>query len=956
MIQSWVVLLSAAFLVFPMNFAQANEAEAPVPPRIVRAEKNGITVEFSSRAGYTISVDGRPFSINGQLALVSPGWETAYYTYSHDPNRLDHIQRALATAASSSTDALRLEIPLADPNHAVAQTTQTFEFLPGRRLRISLESRPTTTTALTIENRVASIMEPWMAHRAFQGQLRDGSTTAGTVYAWAPSSKPARSTVLADFQRMQIDSPYGPVQIETTGTAPITLMDYRRNEWAEGQRYFWLGVLGSAVPRSGVQLQTTFTFPPARHHAQPPEKTIPATVISGVQTYSPPAPADEIIPTPKDLQWREENYILGKRLSIHLPQDDQISGSELAACRDVIQFYADRWRDRFGLMVTVGGPAMDRSAMSKARVEFVSQWDLPAFQSAEAYSLDVAPPVIQIKVEGATGLRHALASLEQLFRSGTDGDITVRGVAITDYPAMPFRGIHFFSGHKAEQLQTKMINEILAPLKINRLVYQVDYVEWDSQPEIHSPIFGMKKSEAKALADTARLSGIEVIPLINTFGHCEWLLQRPALRHLADNPLKPYAYDPSNPEVYRICQKIYEEAIELFQPRTIHIGHDEVTYHDFPLKPANKAVGATQLIIQDIIHYRNFLHKKGIRTMIWGDMFLGPHESPDACLAPSVAEARTRREKLPKDIVIADWHYRPADPEKYESLRIFADAGFDTVACTWHQPENIVNFAQRAATERQRTSATLGLLQTTWAGYSFDERSLRENFDQYAAYVLAAEAAWTGDADIAEKLDYRARFHSRWSQMGLGAANPNGWQLDLTAAANFPLDSASAAALAVNPQAFKDISAAENQWNGHRLRLPRAGERPMAVRTSAPLRLAGMNQPGPVHLALATATALPDDRATGRLVATLDDGSSTTVALRYGKNVFSIADTRQNLTSPELWKSPNIAENEGEAVIHRLELPVPAGRRITSLELLPAHPDTELLLFGVWGVGRPDDS
>lgn len=953
--QIFASLAVVLLLGFSSNPARGDEAEVTSTPMSVKAEKQGVHLQFTARGGNSIIVDGRPFSLESQFALVSPGWETAYYTYSTDRRRLPRVQRAVqeAAKASGTTPALRLEIPLESNEAAVAITTQTFSILPQRRLQIVLETKPTTATALTMENRLASIPEGWLSNRPFTAQLPDGTTTRGKIFAWSPSSRPSESTVLAGFRRMEIDSPYGPLVIETTGTVPLTLMDYRRSEWADGKRFFWLGVLGTGVPASGHRLDVTFTFPPARADAAAPGRQLDATVMSNLQTYIPPNPADTIVPTPKHLEWKDGNYMLGHKLSIHFPSLDKTT-TRTAAAREVVQYYSERWKKKFDLAVTAGGPAMDRSAMSKARIEWVDDWDLADYQADEAYALEVGPPLIQVKVKTADGLRNALATLEQLFRRNSDGEMEVRRATIRDYPAMPFRGIHFFSGHNAEKLQTKMVEEILAPLKINRLVYQVDYVEWETRPEIHSPVYGMKKSEAKAVGDAARRGGIEVIPLLNTFGHCEWLLQRPSMRYLADNPLHPYAYDPSNPEIYRICEAIYNEVIALFQPKIIHIGHDEVTFHDFPFKPENKAVGATKLIIQDIIHYRDFLQKQGIRTMIWGDMFLGPHESPDACLAPTVAEAEHRRGLLPKDIIIADWHYRPADPEKYQSLRKFTDAGFEAVAAAWHQPENIVNFAEQAARERQKTSATLGLLQTTWAGYSFDENSLLSNFDQYAAYVLAAEAAWTGKAAIAEKLDYREWFDRHWKQMPRHAANRNGWQVELNGEADLALNAATADRFSLHPAAFDKLAAGENDWSGYRLSLPAVGERPAAVLTSGTLTVHGINQPGPVNLALATATSLPGNASVGRVGLTLDNGSTVTLELIYGKNIFSIADGHQNLATPAIWKSPNVEENQGQAVIHRTRVDVPSGRKVVSMELTPTQQFTDMLLFGIWGTGREE--
>src|SRR5690606_10889079 len=198
------------------------------------------------------------------------------------------------------------------------------------------------------------------------------------------------------------------------------------------------------------------------------------------------------------------------------------------------------------------------------------------------YRLLVKSDTIHLDCHTTIGLLNGLRTLEQLIPPTEPGKVTVRQAEIYDYPALPFRGIHFFSGKDSRDLQRKMLSEIMAPLKINQLVYQVDYVKWETQPQIHHDRYGMDKADAIAVGNQARALGINVIPMVNTFGHSEWLLGKQSMRHLADDPNDPYAYDPSNPEVYEICEGIYKEAIAMFNPTVMHIGHDEIHLDGFP--------------------------------------------------------------------------------------------------------------------------------------------------------------------------------------------------------------------------------------------------------------------------------------------------------------------------------------------------------------------------------------
>src|SRR4051794_8509785 len=173
----------------------------------------------------------------------------------------------------------------------------------------------------------------------------------------------------------------------------------------------------------------------------------------------------------------------------------------------------------------------------------------------------------------------------------------------------------------------------------------------------------------------------------------------------------------------------------------------------YPHRDDAKEWGATKLFTHDVNKLHDFFKPKDVKLMLWGDMLLDKSESSDqAANAESAAEAKARRDAIPKDAIICDWHYEPRKPEAYKSLKVFKDAGFKTIACTWYTPENIHSFARAA-----HDFGAWGLLQTTWAGYSVNEKTLQSELRQFTAYILAAEYAWNADiAPPPDQLPYRA--------------------------------------------------------------------------------------------------------------------------------------------------------------------------------------------------------
>jgi hypothetical protein len=195
---------------------------------------------------------------------------------------------------------------------------------------------------------------------------------------------------------------------------------------------------------------------------------------------------------------------------------------------------------------------------------------------------------------------------------------------------------------------------------------------------------------------------------------------------------------------------------------------------------------------------------------MWGDVLLAPGEANDGgAHAKSPDEARFTRERLSKlpDLVICDWHYTPAEPERYISLDVLQRAGFkEIIATTWYNPRNIATFAKAA---RQRRIA--GLLQSTWAGYSLNEGTLQGiELRQFVAYLLAGAYAWDTDLPMPDELpyDFERLFIERYRREAVPLQARAGFMVDLASAYNFDLTTLS--------PLFAELPKGEVWLGGHR--------------------------------------------------------------------------------------------------------------------------------------------
>jgi len=136
------------------------------------------------------------------------------------------------------------------------------------------------------------------------------------------------------------------------------------------------------------------------------------------------------------------------------------------------------------------------------------------------------------------------------------------------------------------------------------------------------------------LLATGQQAGLKVAPSFQTFALQECFLLR-VHPELPKSPEQPYACYPSNPRVYEITSAVFQELVDLFMPGYFHMGHDEVVGWG---PRGRRQIGAcprcwratpSELFARDVMYYHGFLAKRGIETIMWGDMLLGPEWFPE---------------------------------------------------------------------------------------------------------------------------------------------------------------------------------------------------------------------------------------------------------------------------------------------------------------------------------------
>ncbi|MFN6946484.1 MAG: family 20 glycosylhydrolase [Cytophagaceae bacterium] len=213
----------------------------------------------------------------------------------------------------------------------------------------------------------------------------------------------------------------------------------------------------------------------------------------------------------------------------------------------------------------------------------------------------------------------------------------------------------------------------------------------------------------------ARAKNLDIVLQFQTLSHQHVLLGK----YRSDLMYNQQTYDPNKKEVYDLILPMLDELIDLLKPSAVHIGHDEVVGWEsghvgrFLLKGERPL--PADLFLKDVLTLYHHLKSKGIETWMWGDMLISPDEFPDI---PEESKkpfhgtlpgyGKELRAKLPKDIVICDWHYND-EQENFPSLTTFQKEGFKVIGATWVKEKTIKNFSRYASKNN-----AYGMMATTW--------------------------------------------------------------------------------------------------------------------------------------------------------------------------------------------------------------------------------------------------
>ncbi len=434
----------------------------------------------------------------------------------------------------------------------------------------------------------------------------------------------------------------------------------------------------------------------------------------------------DVIPTPKYAKERKGNLSFG-----HVSLDFSPQAKDQAAEDELKSFFGKNLvpaRIAGADAITIHARMIADNGFMDSSIPVTASDS--ALASDDGYILLIENGTIDILAKSRTGVFYAVATFLQLVDRNKKGYIAPL-VSIADYPSLGMRGISddISRGQISTMENFKKIIRFLATHKMNTYMpYIENLFAFKSYPgfsEGRDPLTAAQVSELDAYG---RLYHVQVIPIFETLGHLEDVLEKPEFSKYAEFS-GVACLNISSDSAFAFMKNLLAEISPAFSSDYFNMAADES--FDVGLGASRAlvdSVGIAEAHAQYYVKLYRVLKSLGKKVMMYGDIIL---KNPQIL------------SEIPKDITIVDWHYGASFG--YPSMKELRDAGFNVVAspAVWNftgpfpnfynSYANIENFARDCFEE-----GGMGLIVSTWNDNGSAE--LREL--NYPGYAWGSECAW----------------------------------------------------------------------------------------------------------------------------------------------------------------------------------------------------------------------
>jgi len=449
------------------------------------------------------------------------------------------------------------------------------------------------------------------------------------------------------------------------------------------------------------------------------------------------------------------------------PQEIEINGNSSLKYENIKSYYTQ------GIELPVLGSLLKNIKVSNTpeEAQIIYTIDTTLTIANQGFKLNISKKQIHIKGKDKAGLFYGFKTLEQLLQDAKEQDVYLPECAITDFPLLAYRSIHLDVKHHLEKTDYyyQLIDK-LAGYKVNGIIAEMeDKLKYERQPEIASAD-ALSIEEWKKLSDYAKERHIEISPLIQGLGHASFILKHEKYKHLRDDPKSDWAFNPLDPETYKVQFDLYRDAMAATpHGKYLHIGGDEVH-----TTGRNSGKSSLELQLMWLNKVCKFAEEHNRIPIFWDDMPLKladvykpmfnvnlKQQAVDSIWAKNEHKLSQFLPLFPKNCIYMRWNYNKSEAlGNAKAMEWFRNHGFEVMGATAGQTrwvlmpqeesnmDNIKSFALSSIANNLN-----GLLLTLW-----DDDS--PHFESYMRGIIAfSEYTWSGEKRTKDNLKsaYRQR-------------------------------------------------------------------------------------------------------------------------------------------------------------------------------------------------------
>ncbi len=666
---------------------------------VLGANAGAVTIQYDQFSGLTVDVSGARLIAGSGFQYYEPGWKGGIYSSRWQPKTVVSTPNEITVRYQGRDRAVLGTIKYTLSGNDL---TARYEFLWNGDREVRIENCFGLLWASAFKDARAESPE-LRRSRFFEVPMVDDSVLIRSL--------------AVDTRSLTFDAPFG--HLSLASQVPFILFDGRNypQDWARGRPVHWAGALEHAIKPGGrVAYTVQWSFSDLFDRPSSTESVSGlAAKFEKAQVPQEPLP---MLPSPKSIERAQGTISTVGRFVLISESDLPTEGAETWLNSAV----ATRWE------VSVGPPTPIYVRKTAART---AVW--------------ARDGTVNVDTGSADGLMDAVTRIAQLVRSDGEGLVIPNFRIINDVPKIAWRGTHMLVGPQALEFQTRLMDRLLVPMRLNHVVLQCERTAWESLPGI-ATASTMPRDDLAELFDLYRQRLIEPIPLIQSLGHMEWMFANGQNLDIAINPAIPYTLDVRKQRAREVTERVWTEAITLLQPKTVHFGLDEIDTRGFPVGDPTLATRLWNIQVPNLM---GIAAKFRVQPMLWGDMMLAPGEANDGMHAPDLETAVERRKLVPQATLIGDWHYaNETNPLRYKSIAKWTSLKMRPIATGWYRPNNIFGLTKAAIANKA------GYLQATWLGYESSELKVVEDMRQLTAYLLAGEYSWGGQTLPPDKLPF----------------------------------------------------------------------------------------------------------------------------------------------------------------------------------------------------------